>query len=122
MSETTNIKKEYLIDAEGKALGRVASEAATALRGKNSPGWRPYLNPGVKVKITNAGKLKLAFGKEGKKVYWHHTGYPGGGKSETLGRRLERQGPADIVRDAVRGMLPANRLRAQLLKQLTVEA
>lgn len=119
---TTAKEKEHLIDAAGRALGRVASEAAVALRGKNSPDFKPYLNPGIKVKVINAGKLKLDYNKQNKKVYWRHTGYPGSERTETLGKRLDRQGPSEVVKDAVRGMLPSNRLRSELLKQLTVEA
>jgi len=121
MTTSTN-ETEYLIDAADRSLGRVASEAAVALRGKNSPSFKPYLNPGIKVKIINAGKLKLEYGKADKKVYWRHSGYPGSERTETLGKRLDRQGPSEIVKTAVRGMLPSNRLRSELLKQLTVEA
>jgi len=118
----TSTEQNYTIDAAGQALGRIASQAAVALRGKNSPTFKPHLNPGIKVKIINASKIKLAHGKRDTKTYWRHTGYPGSERTETLGHRLDRQGPADLVKEAVRGMLPANRLRAQLLKQLTIEA
>lgn len=113
--------KEHIIDAKGEALGRVASRAAVLLRGKDTPDFKPNLAPNVKVKIVNAAALKITEKKKEGKIYWHYTGYPGGGRSEKLGNRLVRRGYGEVIKEAVKGMLPANRLRPELLKKLIIE-
>lgn len=112
---------EHIIDAKGKSLGRVASATALLLRGKDETTFAPNKLPETSVKIINAGALKIIEKKLGEKVYRRHTHYPGGEKFETLGHLNDRLGPAEAIRRAVRGMLPANRLRPLMLKKLKIE-
>lgn len=113
---------DYTIDAQGKALGRVASEAAKALMGKTSPSYTPHLPSGVKVIIANASKLLRTDRKDSGKVYSTYSGYPGGMKKETLRSFKERTGHAEPLRRAVMRMLPKNRLRPGRMKNLTISA
>lgn len=112
---------EKIIDAKGRALGRVASEAAKLLRGKDETGFRPYKLPEAGVKIINAGELKIDPKKRAEKIYLRYTGYPGGQRAATLNDVLVKKGPDEAIRRAVRGMLPPNRLRAVMLKRLKIE-
>lgn len=112
---------EYTIDAKGKSLGRVASEAAHVLMGKHAPSFEKYLIAAVSVKIVNAGKLNISLGKASSKEYTRYSGYPGGLKKETLGRVVEKKGVKEVLRRAVYGMLPVNKLRAKRIKNLTIE-
>lgn len=109
------------IDAAGQSLGRVASRAAFLLRGKNSPAFAPNQLARVKVKVTNAAAIRITGEKQRGKLYPHYSGYPGGLRFEALGRLVARRGPAEVFRLAVKRMLPANKLRAGMLKNLTVE-
>lgn len=111
---------EYTIDAAGKKLGRVASEAAMILRGKNSPDFAPHKMSGNKVTILNASQVDLAAVKMDKE-YTRYSGYPGGLTKETRKHLIDRKGYGEIFKKAVYGMLPGNRLRAQIMKNLTVE-
>lgn len=119
MAEKT-ATKEYTIDAAGQKLGRVASEAAMILRGKNSPDFKPNAVSGNKVKITNAAKVDLAAVKM-EKEYKRYTGYPGGLITETRAHLIDRKGYKEAFEKAVYGMLPANRLRKEFMKNLTIE-
>lgn len=111
----------YLIDAEGKTLGRLASEVAKILRGKHKPIFSPHLNTGDYVIMINAEKVRVTGKKLDEKIYYRHSGYPGGLKSITLREQLKRH-PARVLRAAVWGMLPHNRLGRQIIKNLKVYA
>lgn len=110
-------QKNIEMDAEGKILGRLATEVATILRGKNRTSFVPYKEPDVFVHVYNVGKIKVTGKKEEQKIYWRHSGYPGGIK----GRRYEDVffgDPTEVFRKAVWGMLPGNKLRAKTMKRL----
>lgn len=107
------------LDAEGKILGRLAVEAASLLRGKHLPDYTPDVDMGVFVIVTNADKIKVTGRKLEEKVYYRHSGRPGGLKTETLRERLDKY-PERAIEAAVRGMLPKNKLGRRLLKHLKV--
>ncbi|MCD6486325.1 MAG: 50S ribosomal protein L13 [Syntrophobacterales bacterium] len=109
----------YLVDAEGKALGRLAAEIAKRLRGKHKPVYTPHIDTGDFIVVVNADKIALTGKKLTDKIYCHHTGYPGGLKSVTAGKLLEEK-PEDLLTGAVKGMLPKNSLGRQMLKKLKV--
>jgi large subunit ribosomal protein L13 len=111
----------HVIDAEGKVLGRVATEAAHLLRGKHKPIWAPNVDVGDHVVIINASKLDVSLRKSTDKLYYRHSGYPGGIRSESLERLLERA-PDRVIKLAVKGMLPKSRLGRSMLKKLRVYA
>ena len=111
----------HVIDADGAVLGRVATEAATLLRGKHKPIWAPHLDTGDHVIVVNAAKLRVTERKATGKLYYRHSGYPGGLRSESLEHLLDRD-PEKVVRRAVRGMLPKTRLGRQQIKKLRVYA
>ncbi len=112
-------RKWYVIDAEGRPLGRVATEAARLLRGKHKPIFTPHIDTGDHVIIINVDKVVLTGHKLDQKVYYHHSGYPGGLK-RTIYRRLMEKRPGFVVEKAVRGMLPKNRLGRAMFKKLKV--
>ena len=111
----------WIVDAEGKNLGRLASEIATVLRGKNKPQYTPHVDTGDFVVVVNAEKVAVTGNKMTGKVYYRHSGYPGGLRSRTLEEMLERR-PTEVLRKAVKGMLPKNRLAARQLTKLKVYA
>jgi len=111
----------HLVDANGEVLGRLASQVATLLRGKHKPTFCPFLDCGDQVVVVNAEKIVLTGRKPDQKVYYRHSGYPGGLK-ETTFRQLMQKHPERAVMYAVRGMLPKNRLGRKLLKKLRVYA
>jgi len=116
------VNKEWLvIDAEGEVLGRLASVVAKLIRGKYKPEFTPHVDCGDNVIVLNAHKIKLTGNKWADKTYIHHTGYPGGQRSITAEKLMEKK-PTEMVQKAVRGMLPKNRLGAALLKNLYVYA
>ncbi|NOX21095.1 MAG: 50S ribosomal protein L13 [Nitrospirae bacterium] len=112
-------RKWYVVDASGKVLGRLASKIATYLRGKHKPQFTPNVDTGDFIVVINAEKVMLTGKKLDKKVYYHHTGYPGGLKAETARQKLQRK-PEAVIMDAVKGMLPKNRLGRKMLKKLKV--
>ena len=112
---------EYTIDAQGKKLGRVATEAAHILMGKNDPQFEKHTVADVTVKITHSDALNISSKKASSKIYTHYTGYPGGLRKETLEEIREKKGIEEVVRKAVYGMLPGNKLRAKLMKRLIIE-
>ncbi len=112
-------KKWYLVDANDKILGRLATEIAKVLSGKNKPIYTPHLDVGDFVVVINAGKVKVTGGKEQKKIYYHYSGYPGGMKERTYQQVLDKR-PEMIIRHAVRGMLPKSRLGRKMFKKLKV--
>jgi large subunit ribosomal protein L13 len=106
----------YVVDAEGKTLGRLATRIADALRGKRKPEYTPHIDTGDFVVVVNAEKIVVTGKKLQDKRYYRHSGYPGGLRSRTLAEMLERR-PEEVIRKAVKGMLPRNRLaRAQITK------
>jgi len=111
----------HLIDADNKVLGRVASEAARILMGKNKPIYTPFLDTGDHVVVINASKIRLTGRKEEQKVYRRHTGYPGG-LIETSVKKVRANHPARIIEDAVAGMLPKSKLGKHMIKKLKVYA
>lgn len=112
---------EYVIDAQGKKLGRVASQAAKALMGKMSVAYAPHKEGETKVVIENAGSLSISEKKKAEKLYRHHSGYPGGLKEETLGHLIDRRGIEEALIHAIDGMLPKNKLRAPRMKRLVIK-
>lgn len=114
-------RKWYVIDAEGKVLGRLASEVAKILRGKHKPTYTPYVDTGDYVIVINADKVKLTGKKLEKKEYIYHTGYPGGLKRIPYKELLKRK-PEKVIELAVKGMLPKNRLGRKMFKKLKVYA
>lgn len=111
---------KYTIDAQGKKIGRVASEAAIALMGKNTPSFERHLLANVEVHIINVSKASVSEKKATTTVYDQYSGYPGGLRRETMRQVIEKKGYAEIFRRAVYGMLPSNKLRARLMKQLVI--
>ncbi|KKR76545.1 MAG: 50S ribosomal protein L13 [Candidatus Levybacteria bacterium GW2011_GWA2_40_8] len=117
-----DIKRDWhLIDVSDKILGRVSTEIAKLLMGKGKPYFVRNLDCGDFVVVINAKSVKVTGGKEEKKVYARHSGYPGGFKSETLSQLRARK-PEDIIRHAIKGMLPQNKLRDRMLLRLKVFA
>jgi large subunit ribosomal protein L13 len=114
-------RKWYLVNAEGKVLGRLATELAKVLKGKNKPTYTPHLDTGDFVIVVNAGKINLTGKKMKDKTYYHHTGYPGGIKEIKAGKLLAKK-PVDVIRIAVKGMLPKNSLGRQMLRKLKIYA
>ena len=111
----------YVVDAEGKTLGRLATRIADTLRGKHKPEYTPHVDTGDFVIVVNAEKVAVTGNKLRDKRYWRHSGHPGGIRSRTLGEMLERR-PEEVIRKAVRGMLPRNRLARKQLTKLKVYA
>jgi large subunit ribosomal protein L13 len=116
------VNKEWLlVDADGETLGRLASKVAILLRGKHKPSFTPHVDCGDNVVIINAEKISLSGNKWSDKSYIRYTGYPGGQRTTTVKELLEKN-PAAIVEKAVKGMLPKNRLGAELFRNLKVYA
>lgn len=111
--------REYKIDASNRVLGRLASEIALILQGKDSPSYEDRLEGETKVIVTNVSKIKITGKKFDQKVYWRHTGYPGGLRAKKL-KDLFKKDPAQVLRRAVRGMLPKNKLRDRRMKRLKI--
>jgi large subunit ribosomal protein L13 len=117
-----DIKREwYVVDAQGKTLGRLASEIAKILRGKHKPIYMSHLDCGDYVIVVNAEKVRVTGKKLDRKFYYRHSGYPGGLKSINLRDQLQRH-PTRVLEAAVRGMLPKNRLGRAMIKKLKVYA
>lgn len=114
-------KKWYVVDAQGKTLGRLASEIVTILRGKHKPIYTPHIDCGDYVIVVNAEKVRVTGLKLDQKAYYRHSGYPGGLKTVTLRDQLQKF-PERVIESAVKGMLPKNRLGRQLHKKLKVYA
>jgi large subunit ribosomal protein L13 len=110
-----------LVDAEGQTLGRLATRIADALRGKDKPQYTPHVDTGDFVVVVNAEKIAVTGKKLDEKFYYRHSGYPGGLKRRSLRDELERR-PAEVLRKAVKGMLPRNRLARQQLGKLKIYA
>jgi large subunit ribosomal protein L13 len=122
MLRKEDVKRDwYLVDATGKTLGRLASEIAKILMGKNKPTYTPHIDGGDFVVVVNAEKVFVTGKKLNQKIYYKHTGYFGHLKETTLKEMLEKK-PEEVIRLAVRGMLPKNKLRDRRLKRLKVYA
>ncbi len=120
-SPATIDRKWYVVDAAGMTLGRLASEVAKILRGKNKPIFTPHMDTGDYVIIVNAEKVAVTGKKMDQKVYYHHTGYVGGLKEVTLKEKMKKK-PEEVVELAVKGMLPKGPLGRQMYKKLFVYA
>lgn len=116
-TETTT--NTYKIDATGKRLGKLATEIASVLLGKNQPDFVKHLAAEVTVEVTNVSKMDIPEGKK-TEIYQSYSGYPGGRKTETLERLAKRRGYAEVVERTVAGMLPNNKLKKPLLKNLII--
>jgi large subunit ribosomal protein L13 len=114
-------RKWYLVDAEGKVLGRLANQVAQILRGKHKPIYSPHLDVGDHVVIINADKIRVTGRKAQQKRYYRYTGYPGGLRSVEYSKLL-RERPERILEHAIRGMLPHNRLGRRMFKKLKIYA
>ena len=123
--KTYNPKKEeierkwWLVDAEGKVLGRLATEVAVLLRGKNKPGFAAHVDTGDFVVVVNAEKVRVTGNKLDEKMYYHHSQYPGGLREQTMKEVLAKK-PEEVIEKAVRGMIPKNVLGRAVIKKLKV--
>ena len=121
-AKTGEVPREwYVVDAEGKTLGRLATRIADTLRGKDKPQYTPHTDTGDFVVVVNCEKVAVTGKKMDEKMYYRHSGYPGGLKERTLREQLDRR-PTDVLRKAVKGMLPRNRLARQQLLKLKIYA
>ena len=118
-NKATVVKEWLHVDAEGHSLGRLASEVAKLLRGKHKPSFTPHVDCGDNVIVTNASKINLTGDKWQAKTYIRHTGYPGGQKSLTA-TELYKKDPTRLIEKAVKGMLPKNKIGAELFRNLNV--
>ena len=114
-------RRWYVVDATDETLGRLASRIARVLEGKHKPAYQPNLDTGDHVIVLNASRIRVTRDKLETKIYHRHSGYPQGYKEETLGHLLQRR-PEEVIRRAVKGMLPHNRLGTQQLRKLKVYA
>ena len=122
MASTSTVERKwYVVDAEGKTLGRLASEVANVLRGKNKPTYTPHIDTGDYVIVVNAEKIQVTGKKLDQKIYYHHSEYVGGMKEATL-REMMQKKPEFVITHAVKGMLPKGSLGRQMLKKLHVYA
>jgi large subunit ribosomal protein L13 len=111
----------YLVDAEGQTLGRLATRIADTLRGKRKPEFTPHIDTGDFVVVVNAEKIAVTGKKREEKIYYRHSGYPGGLRQRTFAEEIERR-PTEVLRKAVKGMLPRNRLARRQLTKLKIYA
>ena len=114
-----SVRKWFVVDADGKTLGRVCSSIASVLRGKHKPAFTPYMDVGDFVVVVNAEKVVLTGKKEADKLYWRHTLFPGGERA-TPASKLREQKPEEMIRHAIKGMLPHTRLGRQMITKLKV--
>jgi large subunit ribosomal protein L13 len=116
---STRERNWLVVDASGKTLGRLATQVADSLRGKRKPEYTPHCDVGDFVVVVNAEKVEVTGNKRAEKRYYRHSGYPGGLRSRTLAQMLDRH-PEEVVRLAVKGMMPRNRLTRQQLRKLKI--
>lgn len=114
-------RKWWLVDAEGQTLGRLASRITTVLRGKHKPIYAPHMETGDFVVIVNAEKVKITGNKREQKVYYRHSGYPGGLKTEVLGKLMKTK-PTFALEHAIKGMLPKGKMGRKIFKNLKIYA
>lgn len=121
-AKAAEVKRDwYVIDANGKTLGRMATEIARRLRGKHKPEFTPHVDTGDYIVVVNADKVQVTGNKVNGKIYYHHTGFPGGMKSASFGKMMERK-PERVIEIAVKGMLPKNSLGRAMYRKLKVYA
>jgi large subunit ribosomal protein L13 len=120
-NSATRERNWYVVDATGQTLGRLATQIADTLRGKRKPEYTPHVDTGDFVIVVNAEKIAVTGNKRAEKRYYRHSGYPGGLKSRTLEEMLERR-PEEVIRLAVKGMLPRNRLARKQITKLKIYA
>ena len=113
------VRKWHVVDASGQTLGRLASQVARILSGKNNPRYTPFLDTGDHVIVINAGQIKITGLKAEQKEYHHYTGYPGGIRTEEYKKRLVRR-PEEIIKESVHGMLPKNKLGRNMIDKLKI--
>ena len=113
--------KKIEINVEGEILGRIAAKAASLLMGKNSVSYAKNKIPDIEVVIKNASKLKITDAKKSGKIYTRYTGYPGGLRKEKMRKLILRKGNSEVIKKAVYGMLPSNKLRPKMMKRLIIE-
>jgi large subunit ribosomal protein L13 len=122
VAKPTDRERNWLIvDAEGQTLGRLSTQIADTLRGKRKPTYTPHVDTGDFVIVVNAEKISVTGNKRAAKRYYRHSGYPGGLKSRTLAEMLDRR-PEEVIRHAVKGMLPRNRLARKQITKLKIYA
>lgn len=122
VAKPSTIKREwFVVDATGQTLGRLATEIASRLRGKHKPEYTPFMDTGDYIIVINASKVKVTGNKTTDKMYYHHTGFPGGIKSESFEKLVARK-PEQIIEIAVRGMLPKGPLGRAMFRKLKVYA
>jgi large subunit ribosomal protein L13 len=127
MQKTWNLKpgevtrRWYVVDAEGQTLGRLATHIADTLRGKGKPEYTPHVDSGDFVVVVNAEKIHVTGNKLDQKMYYRHSGYPGGLRQRSLRDQLERR-PTEVIRKAVKGMLPKNKLASAQINKLKIYA
>lgn len=122
MQKASEVQRDwYVVDATDQVLGRLSTQIATLLRGKHKPTFTPYIDGGDFVVVVNAEKVRVTGRKEDQKMYYRHSGYPGGFKQITY-RRMMQSHPDRIIRFAVKGMIPKNRLGRQIISKLKVYA
>lgn len=114
-------RKWWLVDAEGQTLGRLASRITTVLRGKHKPIYAPHMETGDYVVVVNAGKVKITGNKRTQKVYHRHSGYPGGLKTEVLGKLMTTK-PTFALEHAIKGMLPRGKMGRKIFKNVKIYA
>ena len=114
-------RRWFVVDADGKTLGRLATQIADTLRGKNKAEYTPHVDTGDFVIVVNCEKIAVTGNKLDQKMYYRHSGYPGGLKQRTLREQLERR-PTEVLRKAVKGMLPKNKLASQQINKLKIYA
>ena len=122
VARPSTIKRDwFVVDADGQTLGRLATEIAKRLRGKHKPEYTPFMDTGDYIVVINTSKIKVTGNKTSDKMYYHHTGYPGGIKSESFEKLLARK-PEEVLEKAVRGMLPKGPLGRAMFRKLKVYA
>lgn len=122
VAKPETVKRDwYVVDAEGKTLGRLATEIARRLRGKHKPEYTPHVDTGDYIVVVNAEKIRVTGKKTTDKMYHHHTGYPGGLKSMSFEKLIDKA-PERVIQSAVKGMLPKNPLGRAMFKKLKVYA
>jgi large subunit ribosomal protein L13 len=121
-AKSESVKRDwYVVDAAGKTLGRMATEIANRLRGKHKPEFTPHVDTGDYVVVVNAEKVKVTGKKASDKIYYHHTGFPGGIRATSF-EKLQEKAPERIIQQAVKGMMPRNKLSRAMLGKLKVYA
>ncbi|MEK7103947.1 MAG: 50S ribosomal protein L13 [Patescibacteria group bacterium] len=116
-----NERKTHTIDATGKSLGRLSTNIADLLRGKTKVGFVPYKDDGDFVVVENVNKMAITGKKKKQKIYFHFTGFIGGMKEVTMEKLIEKRGVGEVLKKAVAGMLPKNKLKGEMLKRLTIK-